>query len=277
VLNNFSGVLKMAILRKLFKFGLLGMLLIIVAVVLGIWMVGERVLKVGVEKAASKTLGVDVVVDDIGIAPFRGQLGIKGLEVRNPAGYELKNLLELNQGDVQVTLKSLMGDTVKIDYFRLDGINLVLEQKGMTNNLQEILNNMEKPDAKPAPAEKKGKNLEISELEITNVKVKVKLLPLPGQSQTVDLALGPIKMQNLGTDSKMDTGILASKILAAITEGIAKEGAGVLPADMLGGLSDALKVGTTVIEKGKVLIESGKETGKEIVEGIKGIFKSKEE
>ena len=266
----------MAIVKKIFKFGLLGTLLIVAAVVLLAWMMGENLVKVGVENAATKALGVDVGIDDIDISIFKGQLGIQGLEVRNPSGYELKNLLELNKGDIQVTLKSLMQDTVKIDHFRLDGINLVLEQKGMTSNLQEILNNLEKPGAKTAPAEQ-GKNLEITELEITNVKVKVKLLPLAGQGQTVDLALGPIKMQNLGTDKKMDTGVLVSKILVAIAEGIAKEGAGVLPAGMLGGLSDTLKGSTTAIEKGKKVIESGKETGKEITEGIKGIFQKKEE
>lgn len=263
----------MAIIKKLFKFGLFGTLLIIIAVVLLIWMMGEHAVKVGVEKAGTKALGVGVVVKDIDIAAFKGKLGIKGLEVRNPSGYELKNLLELDKGIIQVTLKSLMGDTVKIDQFKLDGVNLVLEQKGLTNNLQEIIKNIEKADSKPEPDKKSGKNLEIAELEITNVKVKVKLLPIPGQSQTVDIALGPIKMQNLGTDKKMDTGVLASKILVAITEGIAKEGAGILPADMVGGLSDAMKAGTTIVEKGKELIETGKEKGKEITEGLKGIFK----
>ena len=260
----------MAIVKKIFKFGLLGTLLIIVAVVLLAWMMGENAIKVGVENAATKTLGVGVKISNIDINVFKGKLGIQGVEICNPSGYELKNLLELDKGNVQVTLKSLMGDTVKIDQLKLDGINLVLEQKGMTNNLQEILKNIEKPDTKTAPAEP-GKNLEITELEITNVKVKVKLLPLPGQGQTVDLALGPIKMQNLGKDKKMDTGVLVSKILVAITEGIAKEGAGVLPADMVGGLSDTLKVSTTTI------IEKGKEAGKEITEGLKGIFQKKKE
>ena len=270
----------MAIAKKLFKFGLFGTLLIIIAVVLLIWMMGEHAVKVGVETAGTKTLGVGVIVDDIDISVFKGRLGIQGLEVRNPSGYELKNLLELKKGNIKVTLKSLMGDTVKIDQIKLDGINLVLEQKGLSNNLQDILKNIEKPDSKPTPAEpsdKKGKNLEITELEITNVKVKVKLLPLPGKEQTLDLALGPIKMQNLGTDEKMDIGILASKILVAITEGIAKEGVGILPSDMLGGFSDTLKLKATVIEKGKELLETGKEKGKEIAEGLKGIFNKKDE
>lgn len=270
----------MGLTKKVFKFGLFGTLLIIVVVVLLGWMIGENAVKVGAESAATKTLGVGVDIGDIDINIFKGQLGIQELEIRNPDGYELKNLLELDKGKIKLVLKSLMSDTVKVEEFKLDGINLVLEQKGLTNNLQDILNNMKKPDAKPAPVEqdqKKGKSLEITELEITNVKVIVKLIPIAGQSQTVDLELSPIKMQNLGTDKKMDTGVLASKILVAITEGIAKEGAGILPADMVGGFSDALKAGSAVVEKGKKLIESGKETGKEIAEGLKGIFKKNQE
>ncbi|HPS55774.1 MAG TPA: hypothetical protein PLP05_09255, partial [Sedimentisphaerales bacterium] len=189
----------MGLIKRIFKFGLFGILLIIIAVVLAIWMIGENLVKVGVETAATKTLGVDVSVKDIDISIFKGQLGMQGLVVCNPSGYDLKNLLELNKGNIQVTLKSLMQDTVKIDEIKLDGINLVLEQKGMTNNLQEILNNL-KTETQPQPVEKgekKGKNLEITNLEITNVKVSVKLIPIPGQTQTVDLTLSPIKMQNL--------------------------------------------------------------------------------
>ena len=270
----------MGLTKKVLKFGFLGTLIIIVVIVLLGWMIGENAVKVGAESAATKTLGVGVDIGDIDINIFKGQLGIQGLEVRNPDGYELKNLLELDKGKIKVSLKSLMQETVKIEEFKLDGIRLVLEQKGLTNNLRDILNNLKKSAAEPKPAEqdqKKGKNLEIAELEITNVKVIVKLIPIPGQNQTVDLELGPIKMQNLGTDKKMDTGVLASKILIAITEGIAKEGAGILPADMVGGFSDALEAGSAVVEKGKKLIESGKETGKEIAEGLKGIFKKKKE
>jgi len=268
--------------KKLFKLGLLGTLLIVVVVALLLWMIGENAIKVGVEAGASKALDVGVEIDDIDISIFKGQLGIQGLEVRNPQGYELKNLLELKKGKIKLELKSLMSDTVKIEEFKLDGITLVLEQKGMTNNLQEIIKKLEKPAAKEesAPGKeepKKGKNIEIAELEITNVKVKVKLIPMPGQTKTIDLELGPIKMQNLGTDKKMDTGVLASKILVAITEGIANQGIDILPADMVKGLSGTLEASSAAIEKGKELFESGKETGKEIVEGLKGIFKKKDE
>ena len=73
-------------------------------------------------------------------------------------------------------------------------------------------------------------------------------------------------MTNLGTKDKLDTAKLAGKILAAIAAGIAKDGAGLLPKDMVGSINSALdNIG------GDALLEAGQKATEKILEGEKGI------
>jgi len=157
----------------------------------------------------------------------------------------------------------------------------MIEQKGVTgNNLQDIIKALPKGEKAPkGTTEKPAKKLHIDKLEITNVTVKAKLLPIPGKADTVTLKLDPIRMTDLGSDEKMDVAKLSSKILLAIATGVAEQGAGKLPKGMTDGmkatLSKATELGKAATEEGKKLLEEGKDTGKDIIEGFKGLLKPK--
>jgi hypothetical protein len=155
-----------------------------------------------------------------------------------------------------------------------------MEQKGLSNNLKEILDNLPKEEKKAEPKEE-GKNLHINRLEITNTNVRVKLLPIPGKSDTVSLKLDPIIMDNLGTDKKLRIGILTAKVLEAMAMGIAKQGAGLLPDDMVKGISSSLskaaEIGKAATKEGQKVLEKTKDSGKDVVEGVKGLLGGKKE
>jgi hypothetical protein len=201
--------------------------------------------------------------------------------VKNPSGYANENLLELGQGVVNLEIGSLMSNPVKIQLIKLDGTKLTMEQKGLTNNLKEILDRLPKED-KPEPAgEEKGKDLHINKLEITNTRVTVNLLPVPGKADNVSLNIDPIVMEDLGTDKKLSTGKLVAKILGAIATGIAKQGAGLLPDDMVKGIGSAIgktaEMGKAAAEEGKKAIENAAGAGKDALEGVKGLLGGKKE
>jgi hypothetical protein len=134
--------------------------------------------------------------------------------------------------------------------------------------------------AKKEQREPSGKKLHIDNLELSEVTVRVKLLPVSGKSDTVTLKLKPIKMTDLGGDNKLDVEALSGKILVALGGGIAEQGAGVLPDEIIGSLSDQLKrlgalSGAWLDEGGRILKEST-DLGKDITKGLKGLFKPKE-
>ncbi len=269
----------MKAVNKILRFVVLSVVILLVILCLASYLFGGHLLKVGIETAATKALGVGVDIDDLDISILKGTVEIEDLIVKNPPGYTYKNLLKLGSGRVTAGIGSLLGDTVRVKELKLDGVNLVIEQKALSNNLHDVISSIRaKGRQGPAPSAKK---LQIDNLEISNIKVKVKLLPVPGKADTVTLNLTPIKMSNLGTDEKLSTGILASMIMLAIADGVAKEGVGVLPAEIISTMKSTLgktiDLGKAAAEEGQKIIEEGKDAGAEIIEGFKGLLKPKKE
>jgi hypothetical protein len=262
-------------LKKILTYAVVAIVVILLVLIVGFNIFGAGMIKTVVEKAASTALGVPVTVKSIDLAILRGKVEIKGLVVNNPPGYANPTLLELGDGIVNLDIGSVMSDTVKIQLIKLDNTKLTIEQKGLTNNLNEILNNLPKGEEKAEQKKEKqgGKNLNITKLEITKTNVNVKLLPIPGKSDTVSMNLDPIVMENLGSDSKLSVASLVGKVLGALATGVARQGAGVLPKDMVSNINSS--IGSAFgqgAELGKGALKSTTEEGKSVIEGVKGIF-----
>ena len=255
-------------------------IIVLVLVLCGVfYLSGERLLKAGIETAGTKALGVAVEVGDVQLSIRKGMIGIRDLVVKNPPGYAHKELLVLGHGVIIADVKSLLSDVVRIRELKLENVNLTIEQKVLSNNLQDVIGSLKaKKDEAGKPS---GKKLRIDTLEITGVRVKVKLLPVPGKADTVTLNLAPIRMKNLGSDDKIDTGILVSKIMLAITEGIAEQGVGVLPKQMVETMTSTLDktidAGKAAAEESKKILDTGEDLGAEVIERFKGLLKPGEE
>ena len=120
----------------------------ILVIIIAINLFADRAIKIGIETAATKALDVGVDVKDVDLSILGGSLSLQELVINNPPGYAHDNLLVLNKARVAVNIKSLMSDTVNIKEIKLDGVNIVMEQKGLTSNLQDIIKNIQKK-AKP--------------------------------------------------------------------------------------------------------------------------------
>ena len=277
-------IMKKSIITKIIVSILVVAVVIVAGVAILAGVFGDRALKLGIETAATKALNVGVSVEDVSLSILGGSVELEDLAISNPPGYQHEHLLVLGSAKVDVDIGSLMSDTVNIKSVMFDEVNLVIEQKDLvrTNNLQEILKSLgsDKEDKEPAEDKDKapGKQLHIDELEVSNVNVKVKLLPLPGRADTITLKLDPIKMTNLGKGSKLDTAKLTGKVLAAIAAGVAKQGADILPEDVVGPIKSVFgESGKVFIETGKDLLKSGKDVGKDVTDTLKDLFKQKDD
>ena len=268
--------------KKILTWVVVLIVVLLVALIVGFSLFGAGMIKTTVEKVASSTLGVPVTVKSIDLSILSGKVGIKGLVVNNAPGYANPTLLELGDGVVSLDIHSLMSDTIKIQLIKLDDTKMTIEQKGMTNNLNEILDKLPKGEKEAAPAPKTegaGKKLTVTKLEITGTNVNVKLLPIPGKSDTVSMKLDPIVMENLGTDSKLSVAALVAKVMSVLATGIAKQGAGILPDDMVKDIGSTLgktaDLGMGAVKEGQKTLEQTGDIGKGAVEGIKGLFGGK--
>jgi len=266
---------------KILRIILLVVLLIVLLLIVGFNLFANSLLKTAIETAATSALKVKVSLGSINLSILGGKISLENLLIDNPPGYQNPRLLELKKASVSVDIKSLLSDTVRIKEIMFDGVNLTMEQKGISgNNLQDIINALPAGEKEAAGQQQppSGKKLVINNLELSNVAVNVKLLPVPGKSDTVTLKLAPIVMKDLGTDSKMDIATLSGKVLAAIAEGVVKQGTDLLPGEMTASMKSTLsKTGELVSEEGKKVIESGKDLGKGITDGLKGLLKPKKD
>ena len=125
--------------KRLIETIILVIIILIAVLLLGFELFGEHIVKVGIETAGTKALSVGVDIDDLDLSIYSGKVGLEGLRVNNPAGYENEYLLEMNEGKVKTSMKSLLSDTVEIESILLDGIALTVEQKGLLSNLNDMI------------------------------------------------------------------------------------------------------------------------------------------
>jgi hypothetical protein len=271
---------------KTLRIAVAAVLILILVVVLAVSLFANYALKIGIETAATRALDVGVSVGDVDLSILGGKIGLEKLAINNPPGYQYARLLELEKAKIEVAIKSLLGDVVNIRQISLDGVNVFIEQKGISgNNLRDVIGAIGAKSEKGT--QPSGRKLHIDNLEISNVTVNAKLLPVPGKKDTVVLKLAPIRMTDLGSDNKLDTAALSAKILLAVAKGVAEQGAGVLPGELTGAMKSTLdktiKLSETASEEGKKLIDTGKDVikegkdiGQEVTEGLKGLLKPKQ-
>ena len=253
--------------KKIIISVLVGLLVLILVLALVFKLFGNQIMRTGIVAGAQKALQVPVRLDSIDLKLLAAEADLKNLEIDNPEGYEHPTFLKMGGAYMDLNVTSLLSDTIEITTFKLDDLSLVIEQKGMTSNLKEILNNLPKKEAEEPEEKAGGKNVRINVLEINNIEVKADLLPVPGRATTVTLKVKPIRMENIGTGEKVNVAALTSKIIMAITAGVAEQGKDLLPTDMIGSLSKNLT------EQGQKLFESGQEATGDVVEGIQDVGK----
>lgn len=257
---------------KILKWVLLALVIIVLVLIIAVMAVGDRVVKVAVETAATKTLNVGVTVDEVEISPFKGQVEMEELVVNNPPGYETDNLMQLGEIKVAANIKELMGDPIKVSEIKLERLQVTLEQKGMTNNLNDLLNSIKKSQQqKPEQKEQKpSKDIQVGRLEINDISVRAKLLPIGGKENLATFKIDPIVIDDFGPNNKVDMARLTGIIMTAVVKGVIKQGAGELPQQMLSSLESGLGTATTIFKAGSsIILEQGKDAGSKVLEGGK--------
>ena len=154
--------------NKVLKLTALSVIVLLVVLGAAFCFFSGHILKAGVETAVTKALGVGAHIDEAALSIIEGTVKIKGLTVNNPVGYTYKNILELGDGRIAVKISSLLGNTVRIKEIKLDGINLVVEQKALSNNLQEVISSIFSKDRRGS--EPAGKKLHIIILKLPTSK-----------------------------------------------------------------------------------------------------------
>jgi hypothetical protein len=238
----------------------------------------DGILKSAIQTAIKKQLNVDASVSKVNLNILSGSVRISDLKISNPPGYQFERILETKSIMVQTSIGSLLSNPIEIKQITIDGIAVVLEQKGLTNNLSDILKSIpEKPKTETAEPAKNAKSVHISSVDMKNLNVTAKLLPIPGKSDALTLKIASIHLSNLG-GKKSSLADNISKIFTEIANAIATQGKNILPGDMLGPIQqNVTKSLESVGETGKLLGEEAKKGIEDTTKTLKGLFEKKKD
>lgn len=213
----------------------------------------DRAVEASIKTATSDALKVAVDVNDVDLALTKGKMVLRHLVIGNPSGYEHERMLDLDRARIYVDTGSLLKDEIRVEDIKIEGIDITLEQKGLSNNIQDVLDSIEQQET---PA---GKRLHIEKIRIYGVKVAVKAKAGGGQVDLLTMELDPILMSDVGSDKKLDIAGLSGLIFVTVAEAIVEQGAGQLPGEMLDTMSSAigktLDIGKEILKGSKTLSE----------------------
>jgi hypothetical protein len=262
--------------------------LLVIGVVVALIMI-DSIAKKGIESGGTYAMGVSTSLNNASIGLTSGKFGLSGLTIENPKGFEGK-FLKLGDAGLDVTLGSLMQDTVVVPRFALSNVEVDLKRNASGANYDAILQNLkrfESKDKAQPKEDKPGKKFKISEIVINNVIVHLDLLGGPAGVTNLNIPIAEIKLTNVGSDgSGVDIAELSSTILQAILAAAVEKGGGLIPADVAGELSAGLgqlsglanvgveavgKVGEQVTKLGEDLTKSASDAAKGVGDATKGV------
>jgi len=217
--------------KLLFRLVLAVVVLVLVAGIIGyIWL--DTIAKAAVEHGGTYAMDVKTTVDTVSLQPFSGKMQMDKLKVANPKGFSGPHLMQSGKFDVEVVPGSLMGDTVEIKKFELDGLDMHIEQQMSSSNISVIMKNLQRlggdePEDKEAS---EGTKFKVDEITIRNVVAHVKVLVGP----ELTIKIPEIKMEGVTDDNAAGVVLpeLVGRILPAVLAAVLESGKGVLPADL---------------------------------------------
>lgn len=263
----------------MFKKLLVALVVLIVILGAGVFaviMYADSLVKAGIEQAGTQATGQNTTLSSAHLGFTGGSLSLDQLRIANPTGFTSPSILSLGEGEVQVSLMSLMDDTIEIPVIQLDRINInLIRNKEGQQNLKIILDHLQalssgssnQPQTKPQEPAQPGKQFIIKKLAITNVHIS-----LQGYgSEHTSVKLPPIVLEKIG--SQTGGGVLAKDLAGIILREITQQmlqNPELLPTLAISGLSQGLEGLGSLGDVGLVRVGEMNESVNKLLDGASG-------
>src|SRR5207244_4909501 len=113
---------------KFLKWGILAVVVVVVAALLIVWMNLNGIVRRTVETQGTKQLDVKTTLGGATVSLFGGSLGLKDLQIASPPGYAAPQMLALGKGHAAVSYGQLRQQPVHVQTIELNAPKLVIEQ-----------------------------------------------------------------------------------------------------------------------------------------------------
>lgn len=205
------------------------LVLVLVAAIAVFWLANNlgAIVKTVMEDEGSKALGTELRVDHVAISLLGGSATIQGLTIANPSGFSESQLFVLNDISVALDVASLLEQRVDVTQVLIDGGKVVVEQKGPTTNVQQVMKQLQ---AKQPKASKPAATAEQSTAgagEAPQVLIRVHDFEFANNSMLFateaygkhELSAPAIKLSNIGGEA----GVPPEQLAAAFMQPLLKQ------------------------------------------------------
>ncbi len=252
---------------------LLGVLVALVVLAMVGWMWIDVIAKTAVEKGSTYALGVETNLDSMSLSLLRGRMVMDGLRIANPEGFSDSHLMKSGTFDVDLDTGSIFSDTIVLNKFELDGLELNIEQRIGGTNVSKIMDNLKRFESEKKDTEPSDKKVQIDTITIRNVVVHYSLASgLP----PVTIKLPEIVLEDVASDDS--GGIIVAELVGRMFVGILKaviaESEGLVPGDLLKNVGGQVaNVAEAVSEGVRDIAEQGGKNVKSVLDKLGTILR----
>jgi len=230
--------------------------LVLVALGVVLWLTIDSVAKTGIERGGTYALGVATKVDSVNLSPLKGEMRINGLTVANPEGFATPHVMKAGRIEVGLRLGSLLGDTIEVNRFEVEELDMNIEQKLGSSNVSALLDNIKAKspaaEKKEEPKEAGGRKVKVERILIRNTVAHTQVLPIGGKATTLDVKLPEIVMDNVTSDNAGGVAVpeLMRRLFPAVLAAVVDKAKGAIPEADLKKLSGDIASATQSLGKG---------------------------
>lgn len=262
-------------MKRALKFAVILFAVVVVAALVILNTFGGAVVKKAVNLGGPAALGVPVTLEDADFMLLRGHVRLQGLKVGNPEGFHTESLFDLGALEVDLDVKSLLTDTIRIRRILVKEPGITYERGLTSSNLGKLLEHLEpkedgaaeKKPVEQEPAEKSGgTKVVIDQFTIADAKLRVSITGAAGLAAPIPLPT--IELKDLG---KEEEGASFATVIGDVVKAIAGSVTSVLTgAGKLVG-EGAVAVGKGAVAAGEAAVEGAAAVGSAAVEGAAAV------
>lgn len=214
-----------------------------------------------IETVGTETLKTDVKLSGLDISLKNQTVALSGLTIRNPEGFQAKDLLKV--GEIKVAAGDLTGDTIVLNEVTLRDMEVTYELGTGGSNLGKVKSNIRTSPGSSGGDDGAGKSVVIKSLNIEGARL-IPALVAGGKGTSAPVPLPPIRLSNIGSQSRPAS---APEAIARVLNEIIRVSVATASRE---GLAKSLEGASGVLNKSG---DTAKDIGDKAGETLKGFFK----
>ncbi|MGK7950880.1 MAG: hypothetical protein AB4368_19390 [Xenococcaceae cyanobacterium] len=181
-----------------------GILIIIVVALAVVWTRLDATVESNIEQIASATLGTDTRIEKLRLGLIDGQMEIDEVNINNPKGFKTPYFMKAQQLELEIKPATLLGKIIEIQAFKVNAIDINIEQRFINNNLLEIWTNLqqqvERMERMREDKTDKKLKLTFNYITVKNVLANIILSPLDTNTKPLSFEISNLELKEITSD-----------------------------------------------------------------------------